>query len=477
MSTEDILIRVPADLKNLAEAMLSTVTSVQDRLRQSQGGKSVDYSKVEIEVAEEVAKIERAAHGAILRGLNCTAPRITVQGDPWYLVAVDIEQEYRTRVGPVVVARSLYRKAGEHNGPTIDPVSLRAGVLGDGWLPNVAKEMAFELQKGTSREAQRSAEVHGILPYSRASFERMGHMVGEEYLKRQATIHDELMERSQVPSGAVGVCISIDRGSIPMEEEASCDEKAAAESRGEDPPKVVRAFRMGYCATIYYFDREGECIDTTRYGLMPGNDPMGLCRLMGADVAMIFKKGRDLVLHGVADGAPEIWNLLKEVSKLAGKDLDSEIIDHCHFIEKVGKAAKVAYGEQLGSLRIPLWIDSLKVDPKAAEKIHDELVLCGHPDVDAPEGPIHDALTYIQNNSARMNYADARARGLPIASGMVEATVKSLFEGRMKRPGSRWKQRSGDHVLQLRALANSDRWRDAVDLALKPLRHSIREAA
>jgi hypothetical protein len=474
---DDISIRVPAALKDLADGMSSVLDAVQTLLRRSQGGKSLDYAKVEMEIADEVARIERAAHGAVLRGLNETSPRIAYQGDGWYLVAVDVEQEYRTRAGPVVVPRSLYRKTGDHNGRTIDPVSVRAGVLGDGWLPNVSKEMGFELQRGTSREAEQAARVHGILPYSRASFERVGHMVGEQYLKHQATIEDELVSLMDLPPAAVGLSISIDRGSIPMEEPASSEEKVAAVARGEKTPEVVRAFRMGYCGTISFFDQEGEAVHTTRYGLMPGNDPMSLCRLMGADVSVILQHAPALTFHAVGDGAPEMWNLLGEVATIAGRRPDAEFIDFCHVVEKVGKAAVVAFGEKDGAARIDPWVSALKREPKAAERIHDELMLCGHPDVNSKQGAIHDALTYIQNNSARMNYADGIARGLPIGSGIVEATVKSLIEGRMKRPGARWKNRSGNHVLQLRALANSDRWDAAIDLALKPLRHSIRVAA
>ena len=83
--------------------------------------------------------------------------------------------------------------------------------------------------------------------------------------------------------------------------------------------------------------------------------------------------------------------------------------------------------------------------------------------------PVEAAIRYFRTRLARMDYATARAAGLPIGSGNVEATCKSLVTVRMKRPGARWKHTTGEEVLQLRALPLSDRWAAAVQRAIRPL--------
>jgi hypothetical protein len=91
-------------------------------------------------------------------------------------------------------------------------------------------------------------------------------------------------------------------------------------------------------------------------------------------------------------------------------------------------------------------------------------------------GPCTDAIRCLDNRAGRTDYASARARGLAIGSGAVEATCKSPVAIPMKRAGSRWNAPAGNEVLALRALQLSDRWEAAVSGALKPLAKAVRVA-
>ena len=90
--------------------------------------------------------------------LDLDAPQVHINGKLHERVG-RYEARYKTRQGPVEVERSLYREVGVRNGPTVDVVSVRAGAVEEGWLPETAQAMAHLMACGTSREAESTAKA------------------------------------------------------------------------------------------------------------------------------------------------------------------------------------------------------------------------------------------------------------------------------------------------------------------------------
>jgi hypothetical protein len=73
-------------------------------------------------------------------------------------------------------------------------------------------------------------------------------------------------------------------------------------------------------------------------------------------------------------------------------------------------------------------------------------------------------LTYFRNQRPRMHYAEYLRKKLPIASGVMEASCKTLVTQRLKRSGMAWTRPGGQAILTLRSLIQSERWRPAWEL-------------
>ena len=472
-------------------------------------GETVDYAAFEAQVASAAARLETQVHQVALTGLDVDTAFVRIRGKR-YRRALRAKRTYNTMAGGASVTRTLYRELGTRTGPTVDPIALRAGLVDASWLPHTARAMAHLLAQGTSREAEMTARELQRLPYSRSSFERVGHAVGSAYLAKRERIEPELIAAFEVPAATRSISVSVDRTSVAMEEpsvrrEASDDAspievpaEVRALSRPLDKrtkavlreamrdgarPKIERNFRMAHVATVTLHDEEGTALHTIRYGRMPPErdslealthrDVHRLMQRLRDDVIAIRDKAGELPVVLLADGAAELWGLFRRhLNKRTLGVEPTELVDAWHvaaaarFLEARSKAWP-------GSFR--RWKSWLLTQTGGAERVLKALKRAGLSTACDETGrqPVGDALRYLGSRLDVMKYAEASAAGLPIGSGNVEAACKSLVTIRMKRPGARWKHVTGNEVLQLRALQLSDRWDEAMPRILRPLRKPI----
>ena len=363
-----IMISIPDDCKPLAEAVQQLVASVDRAQQRASGGRAVDYAQIERDVGARTAAVERAAHQSILATLDVDAPTVVIDGRVHTRVH-RADGRYYTMAGDVVVPRSLYR--AERNGPVVDAISLRTGAVEGGWLPETATAIAHLLQQGTPREAEDTAQRLGRLPYSRSSFDRVGHAVGQLYAAKKTGIDDTLIVALAIPPHARSVSFGIDRVSLPMEEPRP---RPVGRPRKDAPTRPVqRVYRMAYCTTVTFHDETGRALHTIRQGAVPSVDPVDLCDRLLADAVAILEQRPDLTVVLLSDGAPEMRTLLR--SALDESTLGTtvyELLDFWHLLEKLSAAAQVLSGEAEARNVVARWrVDLLN---RNAAPVHGELL-------------------------------------------------------------------------------------------------------
>jgi hypothetical protein len=472
-----VTLEVPEDVARLLKAMEK---KLQREARVAKAFGEIDPEGALGAIDEAADALARDAKRRLLRDYDCDASHVRVGGKR-YARAGRHTATYKTRQGPVEVERTLYRPAGERGEGVrcTDVVAERLGCVGDGWLPEAAAAMAHLLACGTPREAESTARALKVLPYSDSSFGRVGHEVGVLYGKVREKVEAALADVLEVPEGAASVSVSMDRVALPMEEPKA--RPVGRPRRGAPRRPVDVVFRMAYVGCLTFHDAQGEGLSSLRYGRMPALAAEEVARRLALDVEAVLRRKPTLRVVVLTDGAPELHTLLDEALAThapSARDV-VRLLDFWHLMEKLGAAALLlAAGAQEAAALREKWKLALLNQEGAVWKLVGQLDASGKREVRVGEGrPVHEALTYLENHGERMHYAEARTAGLPIGSGNVEAACKSLVAVRMKRPGSRWKEATGQHVLDLRSLVLSERWQKAMVLTLEPLKRRVRRAA
>lgn len=467
------MVKITLDVPDDVAEQLKQLEARLKRLEADKIGVEDAIPEDDIDVV--TAGISLALKRRSLQGLEIDAERILVDGKPHARVG-RYEATYYTREGPVAVKRSLFRKCGVRNGDTVDTVSLRCGAI-DGWLPKTAKAAAFLMQQGTSREAEASSRALGVLPYSRSSFDRVAHDVGRRYSVVRCDVEDALIRGYAVPREARSISVSLDRVAVPFEEPRK--RSAGRPRKGAPKRPVHRVWHMAYVATVTLHDGAGEALHTIRYGRVPDYGSEDLVAGMLGDVKVLLKRRPHLRVVLLSDGAADVVGALD--AQFTTETLGTtplRMIDFWHVAEKLGAAARVIHGAAAASAVISRWKMLLLNTTRAPSLIMRELLASNLRDVlVGDERPVHAAITYLENQVDRMNYVAARANALPIGSGNVEATCKSLIGQRLVRSGSRWKPATAQNIIDLRALALSSRWECAMAIALKSQVHQVRRVA
>lgn len=395
-------------------------------------------------------------------------------------------RRYHTLCGPIEVRRDSYRLVGVHNGPTVVPVELQAGIL-----ENATPAMAFSVTQGFADRPLRHYEAemdaaHRRVP-SRSTLERIAKRVGDAIRTNLPIIEAVVRTSESVPKDAFSISVGIDRTTVPMAEPAEKATRRKAPYIRRPPEPITVNYRMAYVATLAIHDATGMTLKTTRLASTAGEGPSELLRRLAAEVRRVYMEHPNLPLTVVQDGAPELWNLIDEWLAREGFTAQAKLIDRFHLDERLAQLCEaITHSARAAHALYERWRTQLDRSDTAIDRICRRLnELADHRILGATDGDpmppywqdisrsqitgeratvAWGHLAYLDRHRKYLRYASSRQRGLPIGSGVTEGACKSVITMRFKRSGQRWFEHGLSPCLQLRALHLNERLRPCFDL-------------
>lgn len=160
----------------------------------------------------------------------------------------------------------------------------------------------------------------------------------------------------------------------------------------------------------------------------------------------------------LGDGAGWIWHYAKAFLAVAEVTV-IEIVDIYHAFEHLEVVAEAVFGQ--GSEAAKQWVGPLKqrLEAEGAAPILTELVGL-KPGAGKASDEVRKAIGYFTDNAARMDYPRFVALQLPIGSGAVESSCRTVIQEREKGAGMRWTEQGAQSVASLRAVYKSGRWKE-----------------
>ncbi len=236
-------------------------------------------------------------------------------------------------------------------------------------------------------------------------------------------------------------------------------------------------------ATVSVYDRRRRRLGTIYLGQMPETKQTRLSTALTAllNATLQAWQGPLPRLAYITDkgSAPDDYyqRVLKKMKHPRdGKPLAWEwVLDFYHVCSYVGKMADALFGAETKAAvkwfaKMRHW---LRDRPQGAvQVIRSAMQLLDRRKMTkTQQAEFWKAYGYVRRHCRWMDYEGYRRRGLPIGSGVTEAACKTVFTQRFKRSGMRWRNESGQVILDLRVIYLSGIWQEAFarDLASRTI--------
>lgn len=288
---------------------LTRMSTMSRALARTLAGENASFEDLEMLTLAISRESDRRALQAELQQIaNTFGDGVAVNGES-YVRHEAGHVGYHSLCGTLHIARATYRQTGVRNGPTVVPLDLVTGMIERG-TPAMAKAVALGYAKHELRGVGEDLEVAHRSPPSRATMERMARQMAAEAHAQIPVIERAVRLQEQLPDGAHGIVIGLDRGSVPMAEERAPDQPPSTPRRARSEP-YVRAvpapidvnWRMAPVVTVCITDCEGDALVTRKYAATATEGWDRIVTRAMADVAAALRE-RPTLCVAVVDPGP-----------------------------------------------------------------------------------------------------------------------------------------------------------------------------
>lgn len=408
------------------------------------------FEKVESELHRRISGLERDLTAEIMEAHDVDAAAIEVEGQAHRRV-LRAAQTYTTLAGDVVVERWLYRDRDDDAVECISPLEKRLGIVGF-WTPNAAKTAFWVVSQMVPQKAEELFKRIGGMAPSKSSLDRLPKTLSDGWEANREAYETVLRDAIVIPKGTASVAVSLDGVMAPIDGGTPTAALRSTAAKAGLISKGPAGYREVGCATISFCDAEGDMIGAIRLARAPESKKVTLKASLAAELMAVLRQRPDLPIVKVADGIDDNWNYLS--AELPAGD---EALDFFHATEHLNLAMAAAYGPSTRKARhrFEELRDCLRDEKGGVERVIRAL------DYLRKQFPqradIRLCAAYFRKHRHRMKYAELKARGLPIGSGVVEAACKTLVAQRLKLSGMRW-GRGAQAILTARAWDQSERF-------------------
>jgi hypothetical protein len=388
-----------------------------------------DFYKSEMIVRDLINLVGGELTADLMRGQDLEVERLELDGKTYYRKEASAGH-YQTLYGEQVVERHLYQISA--GGETICPMEINCQMIFGSATPLLAEIASFKLASMTGGEAERDlAKSHGLKlsdSYLRKVARQVGRIAVEKRIEWQTSAPELAAPVEIIATGVDGTTM----------------------------PLVDEAYKEAMCGTIALYDEEGERMTTEYHGAMPQAGKTDFANNFATRVAQVLTLFPNALHVCLGDGAKWNWEFFRKHFPMA-----IWVLDFFHAALHLHKAAELIFGAgKQAEVYYEDWRAKLLEEVDAASGLLRSLIRYRNQGglTVAIRRKLNAEINYFRENLERMNYAECRAAGLPIGSGVTEAGCKELIKARFCRSGMRWKRESGAPILQLRAIKLSQQW-------------------